>query len=186
MKLLLLGGSKSGKSMMAQELCRALSNGEHMVYWATMEPTDDEDLRHIDIHRQERAGWGFETIECARDVDLHPVPPESTVLFDSVTAILAAEMFGKVMDPDAGSKVTRELKTLSGSVRHIVTVCDDIWRDGVGYDEWTERFRRGMAETCRALAADYDTVVEVVAGVPVCRKGSLPEAYLREKESEHA
>ena len=45
MNILLIGGSKSGKSHLAQELCRAL--GGPMIYWATMEPTDEEDRERI-------------------------------------------------------------------------------------------------------------------------------------------
>ena len=40
MRILLLGGSKSGKSGLAQRLARDLSEGNSLYYWATMEPTD--------------------------------------------------------------------------------------------------------------------------------------------------
>ncbi|MBD4340893.1 adenosylcobinamide kinase/adenosylcobinamide-phosphate guanylyltransferase, partial [Xanthomonas citri pv. citri] len=43
MRILLLGGSKSGKSGLAQRLARDLSEGNSLYYWATMEPTDEED-----------------------------------------------------------------------------------------------------------------------------------------------
>ena len=66
MNILLIGGSKSGKSHLAQELCRALSGP--MIYWATMEPTDEEDRERIRRHLLDRDGWGFETLEAARDL----------------------------------------------------------------------------------------------------------------------
>ena len=47
MRILLIGGSKSGKSTMGQRLTRAFAAGAPMYYWATMEPTDDEDLARI-------------------------------------------------------------------------------------------------------------------------------------------
>ena len=40
MTYLLIGGSMGGKSHLAQQLCRSL--GGPLVYWATMEPVDDE------------------------------------------------------------------------------------------------------------------------------------------------
>ena len=40
MKILLVGGSKSGKSGLAQRLCVRLAAGAPMIYWATMEPVD--------------------------------------------------------------------------------------------------------------------------------------------------
>ena len=60
MTYLLIGGSKSGKSHLAQQLCRSL--GGPLVYWATMEPVDGEDRARIARHLDERAGWGFSTV----------------------------------------------------------------------------------------------------------------------------
>ena len=50
MRILLLGGSKSGKSGLAQRLARDLSEGNSLYYWATMEPTDEEDRARIRRH----------------------------------------------------------------------------------------------------------------------------------------
>ena len=45
MRILLIGGSKSGKSTTAQRLCRRLAEGGTMYYWATMTPRDNEDIQ---------------------------------------------------------------------------------------------------------------------------------------------
>lgn len=66
MRILLLGGSKSGKSMMGQHMARRLSAGAPMYYWATLEPRDGEDRAIVRRHLAERDGWGFETIEQGR------------------------------------------------------------------------------------------------------------------------
>ena len=68
MRILLLGGSKSGKSGLAQRLARDLSEGNSLYYWATMEPTDEEDRARIRRHLADRAGWGFQTVERGRDL----------------------------------------------------------------------------------------------------------------------
>ena len=47
MRLLFIGGCKSGKSSTAQRMARALACGKPMYYWATMEPHDGEDLARI-------------------------------------------------------------------------------------------------------------------------------------------
>lgn len=60
MKILLVGGSKSGKSGLAQRLCVRLAAGAPMIYWATMEPVDGEDRARIARHLDERAGWGLQ------------------------------------------------------------------------------------------------------------------------------
>ena len=43
MNILLIGGSKSGKSLLAQEVTHRLAAGGPLYYWATMEPADGED-----------------------------------------------------------------------------------------------------------------------------------------------
>ena len=144
MTYLLIGGSKSGKSHLAQQLCRSL--GGPLVYWATMEPVDGEDRARIENHLRDREGW----------------------LFDSATALLANEMFRPdgTMDKDAGARSAQELLALARSCRHLVCVCDDLWRDGQDYDPWTEEYRRQLAGICRKLAAEFDAVAEVICGLP--------------------
>lgn len=175
MRILLVGGSKSGKSMTAQRLTRTLKGNVPPYYWATMEPTDGEDLLRIERHRAERAGWGFRTVERGRDLTaiLPQLDANAAVLFDSVTACLAAEMFPPdgAPDADAAARVARELLTVSEHFAHFVCVCDAVWFDGAVYDDWTERYRRGLAEICRALAAQFDVVAEITAGLPVIWKG---------------
>lgn len=111
MTYLLIGGSKSGKSHLAQQLCRSL--GGPLVYWATMEPVDGEDRARIENHLRDREGWGFETLEAARDLPaaFDRLPADATVLFDSATALLANEMFRPdgTMDKDAGARSAQEL-----------------------------------------------------------------------------
>ena len=55
MRILLVGGSKSGKSSLAQEIAIKLADGGPKYYWATMEPTDREDDERIAGRERERA-----------------------------------------------------------------------------------------------------------------------------------
>ena len=104
MRILLIGGGKSGKSTMAQRLAAALSGDAPRYYWATMTPHDDEDLARIRRHVADRAGMDFITVE--RSFDLPAALPaldrHGTVLFDSVTACLSEQMFPGPA-PDAGA-----------------------------------------------------------------------------------
>ena len=177
MRILLLGGSKSGKSMLGQRLTRQLADGGPMIYWATLEPRDTEDRAIVRRHLAERDGWGFETIEQGRQLPqaLEWVSPAGTVLFDSITACLACQMFsGPQPDAAAPERTAEELLTVSRHPRHFVCVCDELWRDGVTYETWTETYRRGLAEICRRLAAEFDVVCEMTAGLPPLWKGELP------------
>ena len=173
MRILLLGGSKSGKSRLAQGLCRKLAEGGPMVYWATMEPVDGEDRERIRRHVAEREGWGFTTLERGRDLRLAADAVKgAAVLFDSVTAALGNEMFtADGMDDAAGLRLAEDLRFVSGQCRHFVCVCDEIWRDGFTFDGTTECYRRRLAEICRTLAAEFDAVYEVTAGLVHVWKG---------------
>ena len=96
------------------------------------------------------------------------LPKNATVLFDSATALLANEMFRPdgTMDQAAGARSAGGLLALARSCRHLVCVCDDLWRDGQDYDPWTEKYRRQLAGICRKLAAEFDAVAEVICGLP--------------------
>lgn len=176
MRILLIGGSKSGKSTTAQRLCRRLAAGGPMYYWATMTPRDSEDYQRIRRHIADREGWGFETIEqstCLTDA-LPRVDPGGAVLLDSVTAALSEAMFGRSFDPLAAEKVTAELLAVSRWSAHFVCTCDDIWRGGEDYAGWTEIYVRGLASVCRRLAAEFDVVCDMAVGVPHVWKGAWP------------
>ena len=184
MRLLITGGSKSGKSMLAQRIAKALARGP-LIYWATMEPTDGEDLERIKKHREERAGWGFETVECGRMLDGAPRPdPAATVLFDSVTALFTNELFSgeygrllfaggdkKALASRAEESAASGLLALSGGVQCFIAVADDVFRAGDGDEELTELWMRGYAGVLRRLAAEFDAVLEVSCGEAKLIKG---------------
>ena len=79
MMTLVVGSSASGKSAWAEELA-VHSPGRPRIYIATMEPSDEECLRRIDRHRQIRAGRGFVTVECYRNLRNLSIPTGSTAL----------------------------------------------------------------------------------------------------------
>ena len=67
-----------------------------------------------------------------------------------------------------------ELLAVSRHSAHFVCVCDDLWRGGEDYQDWTEVYVRGLAQVCRALAAEFDVVCDMAAGLPRVWKGAWP------------
>lgn len=175
MRALLVGGSKSGKSGLAQSLAKALGKDGPLYYLATMEPVDGEDRARIARHLDARVGWGFATVEQARGLEQcrARISPEGTVLLDSVTALLANEMFHSGLDEQAQNRSLTEILAISSGCRHLICVCDDIVRDAGRYEAWTERYRRDLALLCRQLAEVFEVVCEVTAGLPKVWKGDL-------------
>lgn len=183
MNRLISGGCKNGKSFFAQQAASELADGGPLYYVATMIPRDDEDRARIARHLKEREGWGFTTLEQGKSIATligrEDVNLGGTFLLDSVTAVLENEMFPVAMkdgrheflgeDRDAPERVREELVAFAKAVREaggsVVFVSDGIYGDRCGYSESTERYRRALAETDRALAAVCDKVTEVTCGI---------------------
>ena len=107
------------------------------------------------------------------DSRLTIIDEDGTVLLDSVTALLANEMFSP-FNPAAPEKALRALLVLGRHCRHVLCVADDIFRDAGRYTGWTEDYRAGLARICRGLAGEFDLVCEAQAGMLRVHKGRLP------------
>ena len=172
MKILVVGGSKSGKSEIAEEIAKKLAGGKKCIYIATMMPVDDEDIKRIDAHVERRAA-DFDTVECGRDISsvIKTTDPGATVLLDSVTTLHANEFFPRennfLIDEYAPLRCKRDLLELANSVKNIVFVIDDIFSDAVRYDETTEAFRHGLGYIGSALASECDEVIEAKFGIKI-------------------
>lgn len=180
MTFFISGGAKNGKSTLAQNLAVALANGGKHYYVATMIPVDEEDEDRIRRHIADRAGLGFETLECGRNIlsCLEGADRNGTFLVDSATALLQNAIFppekNYEMDLEAASRCADELVTFVTTVRHAVVVSDYIYSNAQTFDPGTQAYCRCLAELDRRLAAVCDTVVEACAGQFLVYKGELP------------
>jgi adenosylcobinamide kinase / adenosylcobinamide-phosphate guanylyltransferase len=81
MRVLLLGGARSGKSAIAEQIAGSLAGG--VCYIATAEVTDDALARRVQIH-QERRPATWTTLECGLDLPEALATTTGTVLVDSL------------------------------------------------------------------------------------------------------
>ena len=174
------GGAKNGKSGFAQNLAVKLADGGKRYYVATMIPVDEEDRERIRRHVADRAGLGFETIECGGDIlSCLNYDKNGSFLLDSVTALLQNVMFpiekNYEMDLKAAETCAQDVAVFAKSVANAVIVSDYIYSDARRYDESTECYRRCLANIDRLLAQVSDTVIEVSAGQLIFHKGGLTE-----------
>lgn len=174
------GGAKNGKSGFAQNLAVKLADGGKRYYVATMIPVDEEDRERIRRHVADRAGLGFETIECGGDIlSCLNYDKNGSFLLDSVTALLQNVMFpiekNYEMDLKAAETCAQDVVRFAKSVANAVIVSDYIYSDARRYDESTECYRRCLANIDRLLAQVSDTVIEVSAGQLIFHKGGLTE-----------
>ena len=169
MIILVTGGSGCGKSTWAEKLVAALPENKR-VYIATMQVYDEESVRRVKRHREQRANLGFQTIECQKDLISAQVEEGSTVLLEDLVNLMANEMF----DGGDVSRIVPALKELAGRCRHLVMVTNDVFSDGVEYAESTQEYLRRLAQINCCAAELADSVVEVVYSIPVAVKGELP------------
>lgn len=144
-----------------------------MIYIATMEPYDEESYARIEKHQNMRKGKGFETLEQYTHLEDVQIPEGCTVLLECMSNLVANEMFS-----DAGRKeetvsvIEKGIEKLSRQAKHVVIVTNQVFSDGIAYDEGTDAYLRVMAKVnCRA-AALADMVCEVVHGIPIFVKGA--------------
>ena len=170
------GGAKCGKSNLAQDLTVALAAGGKRYYVATLISTGGEDEERIRRHLADRAGLGFETVECFKNI-LSVADPQGTFLVDSVTSLMQNALFpvekNYEMDLDGAARCADELVAFAQRVRHAVFVSDYIYSDAERYSESTEMYRKCLADIDRRLAAVCDAVIEVSAGQTIIHKGEL-------------
>ena len=169
MKILVTGGSASGKSSYAEALAAGLPSPRWYV--ATMQPLDDECKKRIEKHRIQRSGLGFKTLECPLNLEKLILPERGTVLLECMSNLAANELF----DPRGAGKASKEaiargINILGAQAEHLVVVTNDVFADGNRYDDSTMEYLRLLGELNRQLAADFDEVYEVVCGIPVCHK----------------
>ena len=174
MNIFISGGCKNGKSYYAQKLAKSQEKEEGGLYYiATMIPSDAEDYERIVRHQSERAGWGFETIECKKSINDELSKIDGSFLIDSITALLSNEMFDNDgnFDKDASERVAKDLSLFLDNHKDVVLVSDYIYSDAIKYEKLTEEYIKGLAHVDRILAKKCELVMEVSYGNVRVAKG---------------
>ena len=175
--VLVVGGSGSGKSLYAEKTAVSLAQaGMKKYYLATMQVFDDEGRKKVEKHRDLRNGKDFLTIEQPTRISdaLEKMEDEDrTVLLECISNLTANEMFSEEKantEIQVTDNVIRDIKLLKEQTNHLVVVSNNVFEDGITYDETTMEYIHAMGKINQKLAALADRVVEVVAGIPVVIK----------------
>ena len=100
-------------------------------------------------------------------------PENGTFLLDSVTALLANEMFradGSV-DAAAGERLAGDLVRFAELASNVVFVADFVFSDGRDYGALTEQYKKALGHIGVKLAEACCNVAELSASIPVWYKG---------------
>lgn len=179
---LITGGSGSGKSAFAESQILSFGPGKR-IYIATMYPFDEESFARIARHRNMRAEKQFDTIECYTGLKNIELPDHAVILLECMSNLAANEMF---QEEGAGERTVEEImsgiRVLLEKAEHLVVVTNEIFSDGINYDDETRRYQKYLGDINRQMAALADDVTEVVYGIPVVikRGGKLAKQLNRE------
>lgn len=173
MRILLTGGSGSGKSTYAERLARSLPAPRY--YIATMRSYDEECLVKIHRHQQQREDGEFITIEQQTDVGALSFPVCGTAILECMCNLLANEMFDENgNEREVYDKILAQIDALSQKCDTLIVVTNEVGAGTGEYAPETLRYIDSLGRLNRALASSFDLVVELVCGIELVLKGNLP------------
>ena len=186
MLILVTGGAGSGKSQFAERLSMALKQ-EPFRYIATMQIRDAEMQAKVDRHHRLRQGKGFTTIEQPTELEqaVLQMEPAGAVLLECMSNLTANEMFSGEKPVDRQTVITKILQGMEGLRKQadpLVIVTNNVFEDGMIYDDSTMEYIEALGRINERLAAEADEVVEVVAGIPQRIKPGSPGAKAQNRQ----
>lgn len=183
MLVVISGGSGSGKSAYAEDYLSGLAKKGTKYYIATMKVHDGEGRKKVRKHREMRREKGFVTIEQSHNIEKAVIKMgcgddpignmESSALLECISNLTANEMFvGERINSSTmvSAKIIKGVKELYQDLKHLVIVTNNVFEDGMQYDESTMEYIHAMGSINQALAGMADEVIEVVVGIPLVVK----------------
>jgi adenosylcobinamide kinase / adenosylcobinamide-phosphate guanylyltransferase len=153
--IFVLGGSRSGKSAVAERLAAALV--PPITYVATLDVGDDHDLAQRVKRHRERRPPGWRTVEVGADLPALLRATEGSALVDSLGPWVGA---APAMEVDAGL-LCSALAERDGDT---VVVSEEVGLSVHPSTEDGRRFRDALGALNQAVANGADEVFFVVAG----------------------
>jgi adenosylcobinamide kinase/adenosylcobinamide-phosphate guanylyltransferase len=172
----ILGGARSGKSRLAQELAAKL--GKRVLFVATGEPLDEEMNARIEVHKRSRPStWKtLETPTNVAKVMRGKIGDAEVVIIDCLTLLVSNLMGTEDIDAETlEKKVTAELKELVAFMRtteaHFIIVSNEVGLGLVSPYPAGRVYRDALGMANQMLAKNADEVYLMVAGIAIPLKG---------------
>lgn len=167
-KLLLLGGTRSGKTTFGERL--ALSSGLRPVYVATAQAWDEEMAERIARHRTMREPHGWVTIEeplRLPEAISAKSDPGSFVLVDCLTMWLTNLMMA---DEDMATATQALENAFAEAAGPVALISNEVGLGGIAATPLGRQFADHAGRLHQVLAARADRVALVAAGLPLWLK----------------
>lgn len=166
---LVLGGARSGKSRIAQELASA--SALPVVYIATATALDEEMAARIEHHQQDRPR-DWRTRECPLDLatalQAETQQPQ-TILVDCLTLWLNNQLF-EYPEQDFSVLFDALVHSLGANNANVILVANEVGLGIVPLGEVSRKFVDEAGRLNQRLAQVADKVLFVAAGLPLALK----------------
>lgn len=192
--ILLLGGARSGKSAYGEALATRLAGDAPVLYIATATASDDEMRQRIARHQASRPPHWLTVEEPRNPASALLANAAPVALLDCVTLLVANLLLASVEDhtiPDetdfangaAEESVDRAIGDLLGATRArastLILISNEVGMGIVPPYPLGRVYRDCLGRVNARLAAEADTVLLMVAGLPIELK-ALADAWQRE------
>jgi adenosyl cobinamide kinase/adenosyl cobinamide phosphate guanylyltransferase len=172
--ILVLGGTRSGKSTFGLAAATRLAGGSERVWFlATAWPGDPELDDRIARHRAARPST-WPTIEVGRDLiaALARTDPDDVVLIDGFTLWLSTLLGDETIDidPTLDGPVAEGLAAIADRPGPVIVVSDEVGSGIVPMHAGARAYRDLVGIAHQRLAAQADEVHLLVAGLPLALK----------------
>lgn len=171
--ILVLGGTRSGKSRHSLELTKRLAGSGTATFLATALRGDPEMERRIARHQRDRpAGWPTIAVGTDLAAAVRGSDPSTPILVEGLTLWLSALVGDDLQDPDPflDGPVQEALDAIAGHPGPVVVVSDEIGLGMVPMHAGARTFRDLVGLVHQRFAARADEVTLVVAGLPLSLK----------------
>ncbi|MGE7991423.1 bifunctional adenosylcobinamide kinase/adenosylcobinamide-phosphate guanylyltransferase [Pseudomonas sp. NPDC089554] len=167
---LILGGARSGKSRLAEQL--ATASGLPVTYIATSEPLDGEMNERVRLHRERRpAEWGLIEEPLALAAVLRAEAAEGRCLLVDCLTLWLTNLLMLDNDQRLADERDALLDALHDLPGTIILVSNETGLGVVPMGELTRRYVDQAGGLHQAVAERCQRVVLTVAGLPLMLKG---------------
>lgn len=165
--VLLLGGVRSGKSSLAQEMASAC--GDDVIYFVTAKPFDEEMLVRIEAHRAVRPeSWQtveVDDMELADKIDGYLQNPFNSCFVLDCLTIYMANLMEKLDDEKISKYLEKLIDSFSKLKGQLIIVSNEVGMGVVPPYPDGRRFRDLLGKANQMLAKAADEVFLLVAGI---------------------
>ena len=166
---LILGGARSGKSVFGEKL--ALNKDSKPIYIFTAQSFDKEMDERIRIHKDRRKKQSWQDVEATINLPAaisELSKKEKVILVDCLSLWLTNLI---INERNIDRDITEFLNALEKSPGDVILVSSEVGLGIVPDNEMSRVFRDNLGSLHQKVAAISETVIMMVAGIPMIVKG---------------